>query len=477
MSPATAEAGAGPGAIPGAVPGPGAGSGGFVARAARAVQRFVVGLSGRSSNASSILLFSITLLLAVSISWASIAELEEVTRSQGKVIPTRQLQVVQSLEGGIVRRILVSEGERVEAGAPLMELDPTLHRSQYEQVLHQFHATAAQVARLTAEANDLKLEFPQELMRDAPAQVAAETSLYIGRQNELRTQLGTLREQLAQKQQELAAAEANLDGTQRALTLARESRDVIQRLVSRGLEAELSLIGENTRVNELENKLAVTRSDIARLTAALQEVRERVDTTVMAFRSSALAELAQARSRVAELTAQLDGLKDRVERATLVAPVAGIVNRLNVKTVGAVAQPGETLVEVVPVEDSLIVEAYVKPSDIAFVHEGQKALVKVTAYDATRYGSLEGTILKVSADAIPNPETQGRPDAMGGSADVYVITVKTGSAQLKKDGRELTILPGMKAEVDIITGRRTVMDYLVRPVTKVASKALRETSH
>jgi adhesin transport system membrane fusion protein len=133
-------------------------------------------------------------------------------------------------------------------------------------------------------------------------------------------------------------------------------------------------------------------------------------------------------------------------------------------------------VEVVPVEDSLIVEAYVKPSDIAFIHAGQKALVKVTAYDATRYGSLEGTILKVSADAIPNPESQGRPDAMG-VADVYVITVKTGSAQLRKDGREMTILPGMKAEVDIITGRRTVMDYLVRPVTKVANQALRETSH
>lgn len=453
-----------------------AGAAGALARSAKAAQKFVVGLSARSSNASSILLFSIALLLVVGVSWASMAELDEVTRGQGKVVPSRQLQVVQSLEGGIVRRLLVGEGERVAAGTPLMELDPTLHRSQYDQVLHQLHALSAQVARLEAEADGRKLEFPDALAAQAPAQVAAETSLYIGRQNELRTQLGALREQLYQKQQELAGAQANLDGSQRALALARQSRDVIQRLVSRGLEAELSLIAEDTKVNELQNKVAVTQAEIARHNAAIQEVRERVDTTTMAFRSTALSELAQARGRMAELHAQLAGLKDRVERSTLVAPVAGIVNRLNVKTIGAVAQPGETLLELVPVEDSLIVEAYVKPSDIAFIHAGQKALVKVTAYDATRYGSLEGTILKVSADAIPNPESQGRPDAMG-VADVYVITVKTGSAQLRKDGREMTILPGMKAEVDIITGRRTVMDYLVRPVTKVANQALRETSH
>lgn len=219
----------------------------------------------------------------------------------------------------------------------------------------------------------------------------------------------------------------------------------------------------------------MTQAEIARHNAAIQEVRERVDTTTMAFRSTALSELAQARGRMAELHAQLAGLKDRVERSTLVAPVAGIVNRLNVKTIGAVAQPGETLLELVPVEDSLIVEAYVKPSDIAFIHEGQDALVKVTAYDSSRYGSLEGTILKISADAVPNPEMQGRPE--GGASDVYVVTVRTGAAQLKKDGRAMTILPGMKAEIDIITGRRTVLDYLVRPVTKVASRALRETSH
>lgn len=450
---------------------------GALARTARAAQRFVVGLSGRSSNASSILLGSIALLLVVGISWASVAELDEVTRGQGKVVPSRQLQVVQSLEGGIVRKLLVSEGEQVASGTPLLELDPTLHRSQYDQVLHQLHALSAQVVRLEAEADGRKLEFPAALKDKAPAQVAAETSLYIGRQNELRAQLGALREQLAQKQQELAGAHANFAGTRRALALAQQSRDVIQRLVSRGLEAELSLISEDTKINELENRLAVTQSEIARLTAAIQEVRERVETTTVSFRSAALGELAQARGRLSELDAQLSGLKDRVERATLLAPVAGIVNRLNVKTIGAVAQPGETLLELVPVEDSLIVEAYVKPSDIAFIHEGQDALVKVTAYDSSRYGSLAGTILKISADAVPNPESQGRPDAQGGNADVYVVTVKTGAAQLKKEGRVLSILPGMKAEIDIITGKRTVMDYLVRPVTKVASRALRETSH
>lgn len=422
-------------------------------------------------------MFSIALLLVVAITWAALAELDEVTRGQGKVIPSQELQVVQSLEGGIVRRIFVREGDSVEAGAPLMELDPTIHRSQYEQVLQQYYAQLAQAYRLEAESGDKKLEMPQDLVEKAPGQVAAETSLYIGRQNELRVQIDALREQLSQKQQELIASEATLSGAERALALARQSRDVIRRLVSKGLEAELSLIGEETKVSELENKMAVTRADIGRLQSAIQEIREKVQTTTASFRSAALGELAQTRGRVAELRAQLDGLRDRVERSTLVAPVAGIVNRINIKTLGAVAQPAETLVELVPAEDALIVEAYVRPSDIAFVHAGQDAKVKLTAYDASRYGGLEGKIVKVSADVIRNPEASGNPQAAAGNLDVYVVTVKTGAAELKKNGKTLTILPGMKAEVDIITGKRTVLDYLVRPVTKIADRAFRESRH
>ncbi|MEJ0040527.1 MAG: HlyD family type I secretion periplasmic adaptor subunit [Gammaproteobacteria bacterium] len=446
-------------------------------RAARAVMRMVVALSERSGNASSILLLSIALLMVAAVTWASIAQLDEVTRGEGKVIPSQQLQVVQSLEGGIVRNILVHEGDSVRAGTPLMELDPTIHRSQYEQALRQYYTQAAQAYRLEAESADKKLEMPKELTEKASVQVMAETSLYIGRQNELRTQLGGLREQLAQKQQELAASAATLTGTERALELSRQSRDVIKRLVSKGLEAELSLIGEEAKVNDLENKLAVTRTEGVRLLSAIQEVREKVDTTAVSFRSAALGELAQTRGKVSELQAQLDGLKDRVERTMLVAPVSGIVNRLTIKTIGAVAQPAETLVELVPMDDSLIVEAYVKPSDIAFVYAGQNARVKVTAYDASRYGGLEGQIIKVSADAVRNPEAQGRPEMQGGSTDVYVVTVKTGAAQLRKNGKPLTILPGMKAEVDIITGKRTVLDYLVHPVTKIADRAFRETPH
>ena len=423
------------------------------------------------------LLFSIVLLLAATITWASLAELDEVTRGDGKVVPSQQLQVVQSLEGGIVRNIFVREGDRVGAGARLMELDPTLHRSQYEQVLQQYYAQMARAHRLEAEAEDKKLDMPRELMEKAPIQVTAEIGLYIGRQNELRTQAGTLREQLAQKQQELAASEATLGSTQRALALSEESRDVIQRLVRKGLEAELSLIGEETKVNDLKNRLQITHTEIARSRSAIQEVREKVDTTTAGFRSAALGELAQTRGRVAELHAQLEGLRDRVERSTLVAPVAGVVNRLNIKTIGGVAQPAETLVELVPLDDALIVEAYVRPSDIAFVYAGQAAKVKVTAYDASRYGGLDGEIVNVSADAVRNPDAQGRPGQPAQNTDMYVVTVKTGAAELRKNGRSLAILPGMKAQVDIITGKRTVLDYLVNPVTKVADRAFRESPH
>ncbi|HEY8509939.1 MAG TPA: biotin/lipoyl-binding protein, partial [Steroidobacteraceae bacterium] len=261
---------------------------GRLQRAARATLRALAVLAERSSNASSLLLFSITLLLFAGIVWAALAELDEVTRGQGKVIPSQQLQVVQSLEGGIVRQIFVSEGDVVQAGQPLMELDPTIHRSQYEQVLQQYYAQLAQAHRLEAEASDRKLQMPQELLEKAPVQAAAETSLYVGRQNELRVQLGALREQLAQKQQELVASEATLSGAERSLELARQSRDVIRRLVSKGLEAQLSLISEESKVSDLEYKVAATRADIARLRSAIQEVREKVETTVVGFRSAAL---------------------------------------------------------------------------------------------------------------------------------------------------------------------------------------------
>lgn len=431
-------------------------------------------LAARSGRASSILLFSILLLLVSAVAWASLARLDEVTRGTGRVIPSLQLQVVQSLEGGIVRKLYVQEGDHVDAGAPLLELDPTLHRSQYEQVLQQYYAQVAQAHRLEAETSGGKLAMPRELMEKVAVQVAAETSLYIGRQNELRSQLGALREQLVQKQQELVAADAALAGGTRALELARQSRDVIRRLVSKGLEAELTLIGEETKVSDLENRMVIAHSEIARLRAGIQEIREKVEATMTGFRGTALAELSATRARTAELGAQLEGLRDRVERATLVAPVSGIVNRVHIRTIGAVAQPAETLVEIVPAEDSLIVEAYVKPADIAFIHAGQDARVKLTAYDASRYGGLDGHIVKISADAVPNPDAQGRPAAPAMDPDVYVVTVKTGASQLRKDGKVLTILPGMKAEVDIITGKRTVLDYLVHPVVRISDRAFRE---
>lgn len=448
-------------------------------RIVRGALRIVRAIADRGRNASSILLFAIGTLLVAGITWASVAQLDEVIRGEGKVVPSQQLQVVQSLEGGIVRRLYVREGDVVRAGAPLIELDPTLHRSQYDQALQQWRAERARAARLEAEAQSSRLQMPPDLVQDAPMQVAAETSLYIGRQQEVRTQLGELREQLAQREQELAGSEATLAGTARAAALARQSRDVIKRLVDKGLEAELNLIAEETKVNDLENKLAVTQAEISRLRATIQEVHEKVGTVESRFRSSALADLAQSRGKLSELDAQLAGLRDRVERTTLVAPVAGVVNRLHVKTLGGVAQAAETLVEIVPGEDALLVEAYVKPADIAFVHAGQAARVKLTAYDSSRYGGLDGQIVKVSADAVRNPDApQGRADpSAGGAADVYLVTVKTGAAQLRQNGRLLTIIPGMKAEVDIVTGKRTVLDYLVHPVVKVSDRAFRESPH
>lgn len=361
-------------------------------------------------------------LLALAI-WASVSELDEVTTGTGKVVPTSREQVVQSLEGGIVAELRVREGDVVEVGQVLAKLDPTRVEATVEESASRMRAALATSARLQAEVNDSALEFPEEVRRD-PELVRAETALYHSRRN-------SLHESTA--------------GLGRALALIRQEINLTAPLVAKGAASNVELLRLRRQANELENKITDLR------TQYLVRARE---------------ELAKANAQVLEQQSVTRGRADALARSTIVSPVKGIVKNVEVTTVGGVIPPNGKLMEIVPLEDQLLIEARISPRDVAFLHPGQRAVVKISAYDYHIYGGLEGKVTTISPDTI---QDEAKPDVY-----YYRVFIRTDSDHLtNKAGTTFGIFPGMVATADIHTGSKTVMSYLMKPLNR-AREALRE---
>ena len=414
----------------------------------------------------SLLLFSVVGLVGAAIFWAAHSEIDEVTTGQGRVVPSLQTQVVQSLEGGIVQRIAVREGAIVNVGDLLVQLDHTILGSQYNQGRAQYFALMAKVQRLQAEVNVTDLTFTDEVRKEAPAVVASQSTLYAARRAEMESEVRILQRQIYQKQQELEEAKVNFATADRGLVLSNRERTLVQPLVARGLEADTTLLRIDQAISDFKGRQDSASLATLRLGSGIHEVQDRIEATVDHFRSSALQDLSDATAKLAELDQSLPALQDRAERTEIRSPVKGVVNRVLVTTVGGVAQPGMPLVEIVPMDDALLIEAYVKPADIAFLRPGQEVKVKLTAYDYARYGALDGKLETISADAIRLPDTK---DSM------YKVQVRTLLNHLGGPGQEMPVSPGMVAQVDILSGKRTVLDYIVRPVLRLRDSAFRDS--
>jgi adhesin transport system membrane fusion protein len=398
------------------------------------------------------------------IGWAAWASLEEVTRGAGRVVPSRQVQVVQHLEGGIVAEILTREGATVEAGEVLMRIDNLRAASDYREKKARYLAVLAGIARLEAELNEAEPAFPEEVLREAPEIADAERRLFETRAADLANTLAVLESQQEQRRQELDEAKNQIAQLERSLALAREELALTRRLANDRLVARADLLRLERQVNELQGKYDQVRLSIPRLEAALREATERIASARSKVRSDAQRELSVLRGELAGLREIVLAGEDRVRRTEIRSPVRGTVKILHVNTVGGVVQPGANLVEIVPLEDTLLVEANIRPSDIAFVRPGQDARVKITAYDYSIYGSLDGRVEHISADAISNDRGES----------FFIIRVRTDKNYLGTAEHPLEIIPGMTAEVDILTGRKTVLDYLLKPILKARESALRE---
>ncbi|AIS15738.1 HlyD family type I secretion periplasmic adaptor subunit [Pseudomonas chlororaphis] len=397
--------------------------------------------------------------------WANFAVIDEVTKGEGKAIPSSKVQKIQNLEGGIVSELFVKEGQIVEAGAPLIRLDDTRFKSNVGETEADRLSMLLRVERLSAEIDNRELNFPADALEAAPGQAASEKSLYESRRQQLHDEVGGLQEQLIQKQQELREFTSKQAQYRQQLGLQRQEIAMSEPLVAQGAVSPVEVLRLKRAEVETRGQLDATTLAIPRAESAIKEVQRKIDETRGKFRSEALTQLNEARTELNKASATGKALEDRVSRTLVTSPVRGIVKQLMVNTIGGVIQPGSDMVEIVPLDDTLLVEAKIRPQDIAFLHPGQEAVVKFTAYDYTIYGGLKAKLEQIGADTITDEDKK---------TTYYVIKLRTDRSHLGTDEKPLLIIPGMVASVDIITGKKSILSYLLKPIIRARAEALHE---
>jgi len=407
------------------------------------------------------LLYVTTIAIVVLLVWAALAQIDEVTRGEARVVPSRQLQILQALDGGIVSEILVREGQIVEPGQILVRIDATRFVASLRENHAQRHALLGKAARLAALADNAPLQLPDEILREAPDIAAAETQLFYSSLAELEGQISIARDQLAQRQQELAEATAFNEQAIRAHELAARELYQTEPLLETGAVSEVEVLRLQREVSRLRGDLDQSVAQVTRSRAAIAEGERKVAQVELDFRNTRRTELADISATLSSLSESSLGLSDRVTQADVRSPVRGTVNRLLVNTEGGVVLPGRDVVEIVPLDDTLLLEARITPRDIAFLRPGQPALVKFTAYDFLVYGGLDAVVESIGVDTIT--DEAGTP--------FYLVRVRTHEASI---GADLPIIPGMVAEINVLTGRKSILTYLMKPVLRAKQNALTE---
>ncbi|KOO03268.1 HlyD family type I secretion periplasmic adaptor subunit [Vibrio nereis] len=434
-------------------------------------------------NNARIMLWVMVIFFVLAGVWASWAQIDKVTVGQGKVVPSSQIQIVQNLEGGLVKEILIREGQQVEKGQQLLLIDDTRFRSDFREREQQVANLQASVLQLSAsissviinekldgnnwqdsvKLNSEQLKFPDEFRKENPELVSRQRAEYRQNLNELRNQLSLTDQQVKQKQQDLIEIKARVRNLRASYSYARKELEITRPLADEGVVPRIELLKLQRQVNDTRRELTSSELKIPVLESAIRETMlNRID-VAQKFLSEQQEKLNLAEDKLSAMTESAVGLEDRVNRTIVTSPVTGTVKTLNINTVGGVIQPGMDIVEIVPSEDTLLVEAKIAPQDIAFLRPDLPAVVKFTAYDFTKYGGLEGVLEHISADTTTDEE--------GNS--FYLVRVRTKETGLSKDD-SLPIIPGMTASVDIITGKRTVMEYLLRPILSARNNALKE---
>ena len=394
--------------------------------------------------------------------WAYFAWIDEVVRGEGKVVPSQQVQIVQNLDGGVVEDILVRTGEVVEENQVLLRIDPTRYSASLGESEAEIFSLKAKAARLEALATGESLSMPEEVTLSAPDLAEMERRVWEARTKELQSNIAIAQEQLRQRQEELRETQANRDQAASSCALTSQELRMTRPLLQSGAVSEVDLLRLQRDVARYCGEQRAAVAQIDRIQAAIQEAEKRLDETEISFRNQARTELSDVRAKLASLSQSHLALADKVRLSEVRSPVRGTIKSLHVHTRGGVVQPGKDLIEIVPADDTLLLEVHILPKDIGFLHPGQKASVKFTAYDFTVYGGLIGEVEQISADTIVDEKGQA----------FYIAKVRTDQVYVGDDNKP--IIPGMMAEVHILTGKRTVLQYLLKPVLRARENAFTE---
>jgi adhesin transport system membrane fusion protein len=408
-----------------------------------------------------VMIRTVLIVFVVGILWSALARVDEITRADAKVIPSRQLQVIQSADGGIVSEILIREGQLVEKGQILLKLDQTRVTSNVKESKAQTFSLRAKVARLKALAEGSAFSPPEATNPEETRVIQEERRLFEDRRSELSAVLAISRQQVAQRQQELVEMQARRNQAQRSLELSTKELDVTRPLLASGAVSEVDILRLEREVARFRGEREQASAQIARVQAAILEAQRKTQEAELNFRNDTRKELAEMLSKLNSMSESEVALNDRVDKSVVRSPVKGIVQRLMINTVGGVAVPAKELIEIVPVDEALLLEARVPHKDIAFLRPGQRAVVKFTAYDFSVYGGMEAVVSNISPDAITTEE----------GVSYYLVRVQTNQSQF---GDNLPIIPGMRATVDIVSGQKSLLSYLMKPVLRAKAYAFTE---
>ncbi|MBB6412999.1 MULTISPECIES: HlyD family type I secretion periplasmic adaptor subunit [Mesorhizobium] len=413
-------------------------------------------------------IFIIGALFVVFVAWAAFAEVDEIARGDGKVIPASKTQIIQASEAGVVQEIAVTIGQVVKKNDLIIRLDNTLNTSSLGEQQAKARALQARIARLQFEqSGNLEGAFPcpPEIQKAAPEICENEQKLLVARRENFEVKLSVLKSRLDQRQNELDEASANLDRLTKNLAVSDQEKELVDSMVKKGLMARTEQIRVEREHTELQGQLNLAGETIKKTKGAITEAQLQVDELGLQLQQEALSDLTEALADLSVVDETIRGATDKVARTDIRSPVDGIVNTLELNTVGAFVQPGAVVAGIVPTSETLLVEARVSPRDVAFIRPDQDALIKVTAYDFSIFGGIEGKVSNITADSLVDQKT-GEP--------YYQVRVSTDKSTLERDGKAYSIIPGMICSVDIKTGRKTILNYLLKPINKARQEAMSE---
>ena len=419
----------------------------------------------KTNFSTRLMLWSAFFVILWVITWAYYAQIDALTRGQGKVIPSHQVQVIQNLEGGIVSEILVEEGEQVKKGDILIKIDDTSYVSTFIENKIRYNELQAKSVRLLAESSGTPFFASEKIRKNSPKLIKHEESLYKSNLAQLQNNIMIYKRRLRQKQNELEEAQAQLEQLRISYGYISKEVEINRPLVKDGIVSEIEFLQLQRQASDIEGQIKATELSIPRLKSVIEEQKDNITEVRLKFKNTAKEAYNEAQAEMARIESANIAREDKVKRTLVRSPVDGTVKQLLVNTVGGVVKPGMDIIEIVPTQDQLVIEAKIRPADIAFLYPGQRAIVKFSAYDFAIYGSLKGTLTNISADTIVDESDK---------QSYYLVRIKTDKNYLGSEDKKLKIIVGMTADVDIITGKKTVLDYILKPILRAKQNVLSE---